>query len=432
MDNTIIERLQRRVKDLESAEIKTQYSRDGSGWHDVCASDDTYIRISRNGGKTWGGAVVINRVEAKSDSGKGVVSGGEEGQILTKKSCTDYDTEWKSVTTADIPDVTDKKYVTDNQLNVLSNTSNVNTGDETATSIKSKLGITTLSGVNTGDQMLSDLGGIPLSQKGSAEGVAELDSNGRIPQSQLPSYVDDVLDYAAFTAFPPTGESGKIYVADDTNLAYRWSGSGYSVISPTLALGETMSTAYRGDRGKTAFNHSQITGNPHRMTKADLGLGNVTNDAQVKATESAVADGDIVLFNGSDGKTIKDAGYAPANLIKCINRQDNTTNSSVSNQLIQAGWGYVGGPASATFTTKTVSFPATFDNVPIIIVNYLGYKTSTPTSESDFLIGAQYAYGLQPTASGFTAAIYSRDSALNLTSSYYYGFSWIAIGTTSR
>lgn len=113
---------------------------------------------------------------------------------------------------------------------------------------------------------------IPTSQKGAASGVAELDSTGRVPSSQLPSYVDDVLEFTNRAAFPANGEDGKIYVAEDTNITYRWGGTEYVEISSSLALGETSSTAYRGDRGKTAYDHSQITtGNPHGTTAADVG-----------------------------------------------------------------------------------------------------------------------------------------------------------------
>ena len=85
---------------------------------------------------------------------------------------------------------------------------------------------------------------------GKPGGSASLDENGKVPASQLPSYVDDVLEYDNVEAFPETGESGKIYVAKDTNLTYRWSGTQYVEISPSLALGETASTAFPGDRGK--------------------------------------------------------------------------------------------------------------------------------------------------------------------------------------
>ena len=93
---------------------------------------------------------------------------------------------------------------------------------------------------------------------------------GKIPTSQLPAYVDDVLEYANLSAFPATGETGKIYVALDTNLTYRWSSTAYVEISKSLALGETSSTAYSGDRGKTAYDHSQATGNAHGTTASQI------------------------------------------------------------------------------------------------------------------------------------------------------------------
>lgn len=82
------------------------------------------------------------------------------------------------------------------------------------------------------------------------QNFANLSDNGKVPANQLPSYVDDVLEYGTFNTFPTTGEYGKIYVAQDTNLTYRWSGTRYVEISQSLALGETSSTAYPGDKGK--------------------------------------------------------------------------------------------------------------------------------------------------------------------------------------
>lgn len=95
------------------------------------------------------------------------------------------------------------------------------------------------------------------SEVGQPNGVAELDSNGIIISSQLPSYVDDVLEFDTKSDFPKNGESGKIYVDKSNNVSYRWSGSQYIMIASDLTLGETSSTAYRGDRGKIAFDHSQ-------------------------------------------------------------------------------------------------------------------------------------------------------------------------------
>lgn len=86
--------------------------------------------------------------------------------------------------------------------------------------------------------------------------IADLQANkadladGKVPASQLPSFVDDVIEVNTFADLPATGESGKIYVTKDTNKTYRWSGSAYVEISQSLALGETSSTAYAGDKGK--------------------------------------------------------------------------------------------------------------------------------------------------------------------------------------
>lgn len=102
-----------------------------------------------------------------------------------------------------------------------------------------------------------------INTKGQPGGLASLDSNGLVPSSQLPSYVDDVLEYPTLSAFPTTGETGKIYVTLDTNLTYRWSGTGYVEISKSLALGETSSTAYAGNKGKE--NRDALTSLPANL-----------------------------------------------------------------------------------------------------------------------------------------------------------------------
>lgn len=108
---------------------------------------------------------------------------------------------------------------------------------------------------------------------GQPDGIASLDSGGQVPASQLPSYVDDVEEYADLASFPVTGETGKIYVALDTNITYRWSGSVYIEISPNLV------DSVNGYTGTVVLN------------KTDIGLGNVTDDAQLKR-----AGGDIDTF----------------------------------------------------------------------------------------------------------------------------------------
>nr|DAH50589.1 MAG TPA: tail protein [Caudoviricetes sp.] len=138
---------------------------------------------------------------------------------------------------------------------------------------------------------------IPTSQKGANSGIAELDANGKVPSSQLPSYVDDVIegyksgadffeDSAHTAAKKITGETGKIYVDLSTNVTYRWSGTAYVEISASLALGETESTAYRGDRGKVAYDHSQAA---HARTDATAVASSTTNgNIKINGTETKV------------------------------------------------------------------------------------------------------------------------------------------------
>ena len=107
---------------------------------------------------------------------------------------------------------------------------------------------------------------ILASEKGADNGVAQLDENGKIPSTQLPSYVDEIIEGYYYngkfyeenthvTEIPAT--SGKIYIDLVSEKTYRWGGSEYVEISESLALGETSTTAYRGDRGKIAYDHSQ-------------------------------------------------------------------------------------------------------------------------------------------------------------------------------
>ena len=130
--------------------------------------------------------------------------------------------------------------------------------------------------------------------------------SGTIAAANLPSYVDDVLEYASLSKFPTAGESGKIYTALDTNKIYRWSGSAYVVISETVALGTTHSSAGYGDESRAAYNHSTKTsGNPHHVTKIDVGLGSVDNTADsAKSVKYATSAGsaDSVAWSNVSGR----------------------------------------------------------------------------------------------------------------------------------
>lgn len=139
-----------------------------------------------------------------------------------------------------------------------------------------------------------DVGAIPTTEKGTANGVASLDETGKVPSAQLPSYVDDVVEgYMSANKFYQeaahtteiTCEAGKIYVDMATNKTYRWSGTALVEISASLALGETSSTAYRGDRGKTAYEHSQAAhapANAEANVQSDWDVTDTASDAYIK------------------------------------------------------------------------------------------------------------------------------------------------------
>lgn len=224
-------------------------------------------------------------------------------------------------TSADlVQETTDKKFMTSSEKTKLS-------GIESGAQVN-KLEVIKVNGearpiVNKEVEITIDYGSyIPTTEKGSANGVASLGSDGKVPSSQLPSYVDDVLEFNNKSSFPTTGETGKIYVAKDTNLTYRWSGSAYVEISPSLALGETSSTAYPGDKGKT--NATNISSLQTRMTNVenknssqDTEISNIKNGTTTvaKATTSTklatartiAINGDgsgSTTFDGSSDKTI--------------------------------------------------------------------------------------------------------------------------------
>ena len=154
---------------------------------------------------------------------------------------------------------------------------------------------------------------------------------GVIAAANLPSFVDDVLEgyrgpdgifYKHYDAETKkysdayTGETGKIYVDLNTNKTYRWSGSAYAVVSETIALGETASTAYRGDRGAAAYTHAAAKGSAFAN-----GLYKITTNAHGHVTAAtAVTKGDITAlgipaqdtntWNAMKGATASAAGSA--------------------------------------------------------------------------------------------------------------------------
>lgn len=201
--------------------------------------------------------------------------------------------------------------------------------------------------------------------KGAANGLAELDSTGKVPAAQLPSYVDDVIegyksgadfyeDSAHTASKKITGEGGKIYVDLHTNVTYRWSGTAFVEISASLALGETESTAYRGDRGAIAYTHSQSS---HARTDAT-------------ATAASTVNGKIKI-NGSDVPVYTHPSYVSktSDLYKItVDDQGHISAATavVKDDLTGIIGNFGAASASAAGTTGLVPAPAKGDQVKFL------------------------------------------------------------------
>lgn len=162
--------------------------------------------------------------------------------------------------------------------------------------------------------------------KGVAGGYASLDSDGKVPSSQLPSYVDDILEYSSLSNFPATGESGKIYVAIDTNKTYRWGSSSYVEISASLALGETDSTAYSGAAGKA------LAG---RVEAAEGKINTNTSNISDISTKVTTLDGLHTTTNNTLGLyKMKIANSHPTNLTAVTSNDITTLVEAISSDWI--------------------------------------------------------------------------------------------------
>ena len=256
------------------------------------------------------------------------------------------------VTQADITGLLGVGSITNTMLvnSAVANLSGTNTGDETLATIKTKLGVTTLSGSNTGDQTtitgnagsatvlqttrtingvsfdgssnitvnaVDSTARIASSLIGAANGVCPLDSTSKILSTYLPSYVDDVVEYNTFSAFPSIGETGKIYVDVSTNKVYRWSGTVYVYIT---------SGAVDSVAGRTGV----VT-----LTKNDVGLGNVDNTTDLlKPISTATQTALDLKVDKVTGKQLSTEDYTTTEKTKLAGLSKLSHGEMLSYQLI--------------------------------------------------------------------------------------------------
>ena len=217
--------------------------------------------------------------------------------------------------------------------------------------------VATLSKAAVGLSNVTNDAQVKRSEMGSANGVATLDTTGKVPSSQLPSYVDDVLEYANKAGFPTTGESGKIYVAKDTNLTYRWSGTAYVEISPSLALGETSSTAYAGDKGKAnADEIAKIKNGTTKVGKASQA------DSATNATNATVANSALTADKVNHTLTIQNDG---SNGLCTVSYDGGGSNKLVVFQASDFDSVQDDGTNSITFTLASVCTAGSYSAVTV-------------------------------------------------------------------
>lgn len=263
----------------------------------------------------------------------------------------------------------------------------------------------------------TEVGAISTSAKGAASGVAELDANGLVPSSQLPSYVDDVLEYNAKSSFPTTGETGKIYVDTSTNLTYRWGGSDYVEISPSLALGTTSSTAFRGDYGQSAYTHA-VT---NKGSAFSSGLYKITTNSEGHVTAAVtVTASDIPGLSSKADSATTLAGYG-------------ITDAKIESGTITLGSNSITPLTSYTETDPTVPSWAKQSTKPTYTAQEVGAlpsstsipsKTSDLTNDSGFITASSLSGYI---ASDEIGKVYVSDTEPSNTSNYDI---WIDTSTT--
>ena len=215
--------------------------------------------------------------------------------------------------------------------------------------------------ISTATQTALDLK-VSTSLLGANSGVATLDSSGKVLTSQLPSYVDDVLEYADFASLPGTGETSKLYITLDTNGTYRWTGSIYVQIGSSSGNADTATKWFTARTitltgkaaGSASFDGSadfNLNVTALTVTKSDVGLGNVDNTSDVDKPVSTAQQTALDL-------KLNSSTYTAADILAKLLTVDGPA-SGLDADLLDGQTGtYYSNLVNATGTLPTASFPA--------------------------------------------------------------------------
>ena len=297
-------------------------------------------------------------------------------------------------------------------------TNHINNNDNPHNITKSSIGL---------DNVTNDAQ-VKRSELGVANGVATLDSTGKVPSGQLPSYVDDVIEGYLYngvfykdTSYTTSivGESGKIYIDLPTNKTYRWTGSVYGVISETIALGETSSTAYRGDRGKIAYDHSQSAHAPSNAQANVIETIKVNgtiltpNSKAVDITIPTVGNGTITIKQGG---TSKGTFTTNQNSNTTIELTDTNTTYTAGDGLSLNGTTFSNNGVRSIATGTTNGTISVNTNGNISNIGVYGLKSAAYTNSSDYA-AASHTHSYLPLSGGTLTKTGTEDIPLVLKTS---------------
>lgn len=314
----------------------------------------------------------INKTTVATSSTLGLVKSGTDITVDSSGNVSVNDNSHNH-TVSNISDLT----ATASELNVLdgitATTTELNYIDGVTSNIQTQLDGKSSNGHTHDDRYYTETemdtklnAKLNTSLKGSVNGLAELDENGKVPSSQLPSYVDDVIEGYYYSSnfytdsahtIKVTGETGKIYIDLSTNKTYRWSGSAFVVISETLALGETSSTAYRGDRGKIAYDHSQTAHAPSNAQANQNAFSNVlVNSINIAANTPTDT---LTLVAGSNITITPDATNDKITISSTNTILGTDTKVTQTPTTSNASYPLLLAPTGQTTATTTTSYFAT-------------------------------------------------------------------------